>query len=433
MNKTDRRLMDAFGCGLQNKTVTWSEALTPSEWAGLFRAASKHSILPMVYDTVYGSPAYEQAMAAGERNPVTVHKASVQRQVYVQAVKTAEFMQLYRRMTEAGLKPLIVKGLVLRELYPKPDLRPSTDEDLLICANEFRKYHDLLSAAGLTLVEPDMDIDSEHEVSYQNAESFQYIEIHKSLFPPTSEAYGDLNRFFPEEIRDRAVQETCGGMQVWTLEPTDHLFYLITHAWKHFLHAGFGIRQIGDILLFSRVYEDQIDWERLKRQLTDMKGIRFTAALYRIGEKYLLPDLACYECVKGWTEDPVDEEPLLEDLLTGGIYGVSSMNRAHSSNITLKAAAEGKKGSKKQAGGKLRKGAERLRSAADSVFLPLSSMRGKYKYLEKYPILLPFAWVQRVYIYLVQENAKGRKDNNAIETLKVGQDRVDLLNYYDMI
>lgn len=433
MNKTDRRLMDAFSCGLQNKKVTWSEALSPSEWAGLFRAASKHSILPMVYDTVYGSPAYEQAMASGERNAVTIHKAGVQKQVYVQAVKTAEFMQLYHRMIEAGLKPLIVKGLVLREMYPKPDLRPSTDEDLLIRADEFRKYHEFLLAAGLSLVNPDTDIDGEYEVSYENKKMYQYLELHKNLFSPESKAYGDLNRFFAEEIWGRAVQMKCEDISVWTLEPTDHLFFLITHAWKHFLYSGFGIRQIGDILLFSKTYDDQIEWERLQVQLKEMKGIRFTAALYQIGEKYLLPDLACYKRVKMWTEEQIDEGPLLEDLLTGGTYGVSNKNRAHSSNITLKAAAEAKKGRKKQSGGKLRKGADRLRSAVDSVFLPLSSMRGKYKYLEKYPILLPAAWIQRVYTYLMQENAKGRKDNNAIETLKVGQDRVNLLNYYDMI
>ena len=35
------------------------------------------------------------------------------------------------------MQPLVMKGIVCRSLYPKPDLRPSGDEDLLIPEKDF--------------------------------------------------------------------------------------------------------------------------------------------------------------------------------------------------------------------------------------------------------------------------------------------------------
>ena len=37
------------------------------------------------------------------------------------------------------------------------------------------------------------------------------------------------------------------------------ILYLLLHAFKHFLHSGFGIRQVSDIILFSEKYRDQIE------------------------------------------------------------------------------------------------------------------------------------------------------------------------------
>ena len=38
---------------------------------------------------------------------------------------------LFDKMRQNGLTPLIVKGIVCRDLYPNPDLRTSNDEDLI--------------------------------------------------------------------------------------------------------------------------------------------------------------------------------------------------------------------------------------------------------------------------------------------------------------
>ncbi len=46
---------------------------------------------------------------------------------------------LFDKMRQNGLTPLIVKGIVCRDLYPNPDLRTSNDEDLYIPRDQFGK------------------------------------------------------------------------------------------------------------------------------------------------------------------------------------------------------------------------------------------------------------------------------------------------------
>lgn len=43
------------------------------------------------------------------------------------------------------------------------------------------------------------------------------------------------------------------------------------------------------------------------------------------------------------TQESVDCMPLLVDLLEGGVYGGSTMERRHSANMTLEAARRGKR------------------------------------------------------------------------------------------
>ncbi|MBQ4361821.1 MAG: hypothetical protein II787_02760, partial [Lachnospiraceae bacterium] len=118
--------------------------------------------------------------------------------------------------------------------------------------------------------------------------------------------------------------------------------------------------------------------------------------------------------------DLIDEEPLLADIMVGGLYGASSMTRLHSSNMTLQA-AESKR---------LKK-----RSILGTAFPPLKSMRTRYPYLRKAPFLLPVAWGQRIARYLKETRASGSGSavSESAESIRLGRERVELLKKYHII
>lgn len=416
MNTINQRFLESLRAALNNNKVGWTDEIPVSDWQALFQLAQIHNVLPMVYEAVYACPA-AQRMDQQLFQPV---KMQTIRQVMLQTMKTGEFLSLYGYLREHGVTPLVVKGLVCRGLYPQPDHRQSGDEDVLILPEQFFACHEAMETYGMYLLNPDKDIHAEYEVPYGKQNSPLYIELHKSLFPPDSDAYGEFNRFF-EGAFDRAVQVNEQGNTVLTLGYTDHLFYLICHAFKHFLHSGFGIRQVCDIVMFANAYGGEIDWLLVLSQCRQIRAEKFVAAMFGIGRKYLNFDeeKACYP--EQWQSISVDETAMLADLLSAGIYGDAQMSRKHSSNMTLSAVSADKQG--KKAGN----------SVLKTVFPSAKNMQGRYPYLEKHPYLLPVAWADRIVKYQKETSAAEGDGNSAAEAVKIGNERIELLKQYGII
>lgn len=413
MNKIDKLLLEAIKASLENEKVNWDFDLTLEEWNLLFKKAEIHQIFPMIYDAVYACPT---AQTANEM--FAFYKRQIMQKVMIQIMKTDEFLRLYKHLNERGIYPKVVKGLVCRQLYPNPDYRSSGDEDMLIDPSWFPKCHEAMLEYGMETNVEDERLEAEYEVPYGKKGSPISIELHKSLFPHDSDAYGELNQFFTN-VHETAVTITVQGAEIQTLNYTNHLFYLICHAFKHFLHSGFGIRQVCDIVMFANAYGNQVDWHDVLEKCQKIHADQFAAALFKIGENYLVFDAEKAGYSEEWKQISVDENALLQDLLMSGIFGDSDMSRKHSSMITLNAVSAQKEGKKAKS------------SVLKTIFPGLKSMKGKAPYLEKYPFLLPWAWLMRILKY--RKESQNSEGNKASESIKIGNQRVELLKQYGII
>ena len=414
METTNDLFLAVLKASLVNEPAAVEQEITAQQWQTLFRMAGIHDVLPMFFEAVYTSPSLQQM----EPSFLLPLRRQMMQQVMMQARRTQEFLALNRKLQAAGVKPLVVKGLICRNLYPNPDYRQSGDEDLLIPEAQFDVCHQVMTDFGLFTSTPEDQLHSSFEIPYYKQGSPLYIELHKHLFPPESAAYGDMNRFF-EGVFDRAVAEQTRGGTVYTLDHTDHLFYLICHAFKHFLHSGFGIRQVCDIVLYANAYGSRIDWMQVLDNCRAINADRFAAALFRIGSKYLVfdPDKAAYP--GPWRKISVDEGPMLDDLLSSGVYGSADLSRQHSSKITLDAVAAQKQGRKAK------------NKVLGSLFPPVSQLKGKYPYLRQHPWLLPAAWISRIWTYFLE--TRTTEDNRAADALKIGSERIELMREYGIL
>ena len=414
MEVTSKTFLAILKSSLLGQNAELSEDILPEEWQRLFSMASIHSVLPMFYEAVYASPSLQQVNAPF----VVMAKRQVMQQVMMQTMRTNEFLELNKKLQAAGVRPLVVKGIICRNLYPQPDYRQSGDEDVLVPVDQFETCHRVMMEFGMQTTEDESTLSAAYEVPYRKMGSPLYIELHKYLFPPESDAYGDMNRFF-EGVFDRAIVEDIQGIPIYTMGYTDHLFYLICHAFKHFLHSGFGIRQVCDIIMFANKYGSQIDWIQILKNCKEINADKFAAALFQIGSKYLIfdPEQAVYPTV--WRKIKVDEMPMLEDLLSSGIYGDSNMSRKHSSNITLDAVAAQKQGRKVKG------------IMLSSVFPSVKAVESRYPYLKKHPYLLPVAWCNRLWKYF--RETKNSRNNSAADALKIGNERISLMKEYGIL
>ena len=394
MDRRNTYFLQILSAALKGEQAALNPPLTAEDWQWIAQQAQRHKVLPLI------------CQAARDTVPPQL-KASLRRQVAEQMLKTHTFLQLNRHLCEAGLTPLVVKGIVCRELYPDPDLRQSSDEDLLLPQEQFEKGCDAMEAFGMTTDSTDPNA---AERPYRMAENPLYIELHRSLFPLDSDVFGNWNRFF-EGCFDRAVTLDIAGEQVLTLNCTDHLLYLILHAFKHFLHSGFGIRQVCDIVMYGKAHAASVDWPQLLDRCCQVHAHLFTAAIFRIGEHCLHID-----CPAPLKDLQVDETALLEDLLSAGIYGGATESRKHSSTVTLGAAAH----RDKESGSSLR----------SALFPPAKVLSDRYPYLKRHQWLLPVAWVSRMIRYGTRKN---NGENSASEALRIGNQRVALLRQYGVI
>ena len=397
--------MQALCAALKNEAVQWDQEVTGRELISVLALAESHRVLPMVYQSVHATPAAEDADSA----TLSHYRRSAMQMVMVQTRKTAEFLPLLDALREAGVQPLVVKGITCRQLYPQPDYRLSSDEDVLIPPEKFETCHEILTQFGLTTPNPET---SDYEIPYRGEQSPLYLEIHRSLFPPESQAYGDLNRFFADAP---SRSEIIDGIP--TLHPTDHMLYLLCHAFKHFIHSGFGIRQVCDMMLFANRFGSRINWLQLLECCKQIRAEKFAAGLFAIGKEYLGFDPEKAKFPRQWQIIRVEETALLEDVLRAGVYGSSDRSRLHSSTITLNAVAAQKQG-KRPAG------------IVKTIFPSAKALKGRYPYLKDKPLLLPVAWTQRLVQY---SRESGTADNRAGESIRIGTERLSLLKQYGVL
>lgn len=381
------------------------------EFSTLFKMAQEHQMTAAVYEKIRTSSVCQMPENAA---PMTMWKRLAIRDIMMQVQRADGFLTVYEKICEAGIRPLVVKGCICRNMYSNPDYRISGDEDMLLPSEDFEKCDEILLSEGLIREELNMDC-LPYEIPYGNPKNGVYIELHFSLFPEESGAYGHLNQEF-QNVFEQGICEEIQGKSVWTLSPTSHMFYLICHSFKHFLHGGFGLRQVCDMVKMAEYYGSQIDWEDIIKRLVRLNMNEYWNALVKIGTEYLGFSLEKAAYPENVRKADVDYVPMLEDLLDSGIYGNSTMERKHSSNMTLAAAASGKK--------------DTTGSILASLFPGAEYMKGQFEWLKKCPWLLPAAYGIRIVRYLKNSGKKEKDEQNSVQ---IGMERVELLRKYNII
>lgn len=399
-------LLEAVRAGIRGEKVNWEQM--PEDFRQqLWELAQRHHVLPLFVEAVYACPAF---IALPQDQQREMRKTAV-RISASQTMRSALFRRLYRDMAEAGLHCLVVKGEACRSTYPVPGLRSSSDEDLLVRPDVFTQCCDFFTQHGLT----PLDKTTDFECGFRSPDGL-YIELHQSLFSPEATEMGDSNRYFSEAM-SRAMPIRVEDTTLYTLSAHDHLLYLLLHAYKHFIHSGFGIRQICDIVLWAETYGDRIEWQRLFEQCEPLRCRSFAVSVFQIGKQYLGFRAEKAGIPKALLEEKTPYERLLADILHGGVYGGEELSRKHSGAVTVQQVRSSRGGAPY--------------SLMKTVFPERRALEKDYAYLERYPVLLPVAWGQRLWKY--SRELRHRTDSAASDTVRMSRQRAELFKELHII
>ncbi|MFR8317352.1 MAG: nucleotidyltransferase family protein [Catenibacillus sp.] len=379
----------------RNMTLTGMDS---QSWKKVADLSALHHVLPMIWNQINGQPLMselgEQLCRAWRMKAVS--------EILMQERRTSVFLHVYKKFWAQGLRPVVVKGMILREIFPQPDYRSSSDEDIWIDSTCLPAYEDILEQEGYI-----RKLLAEDVAVYVHQDTGFHLEVHLGGFQ-----IGDdgllLQKIF-EGYESRCIDVNVSGVTVRTLGHTDHMIYLISHDLKHFCGSGLGIRQIADTGLYAQSYGDQIDWQHIFGWSVENGIYKFIQVLMKAAGQLGIQSL--YATVFLDTQE--DRNPVIyefiRDCLEGGIYGKSSMDRIYGGTMLR----ERLKNPDMSKGGAMWR----------RIFVPTEYAQVHYPFVKERPYLLPIAWVIRFIKYI----CRMRKNRmSLLLPVKTGSKRFEL-------
>ncbi len=187
----------------------------------------------------------------------------------------AERARLLEALDERGIRYLPLKGIILKDLYPKAEMREMSDNDILFDGTKAAEVRAVMESLGFECVEFG---NLNHDVYHKKPVSF---EMHRNLFnsiehPKAFSYYKTINERLIKDENNR-----CG----YHMTDDDFYIYCINHMYKHFSDTGTGLRSLLDIYIINKTKGASLDREYIGGEL-DCFGIReYELKTRRLAEK----------------------------------------------------------------------------------------------------------------------------------------------------
>jgi|GEM_PF-257010 len=408
MNNIQETMGLLLNAAIHNKEFTGYAMET--DWREIYNISMKHQVQALLY------PVVKDIAATGgniDKEVLDDWKKSYAITVINQSVlldKVSDVLNVFRN---EGIPIIVLKGLVLRNLYPKPVLRTMGDIDVLVHEEQYDLAVNAIKRMGYS----EYLHDSKH-IGLSKHDSLP-VEIHTKL----SEDYFTAKAMeWEREIWQRASLSNINGIPLLTLSDSDHLLYLCLHMANHFVTSGFGIRQLCDLVLFIESKREQIDWEWFYSNARIMGIQTFIEKIFILcGIFFHLDD----PIFSGYTHDEQYMQKMIDVIFTGGVFGDSSM----ASFITGRYLALLKPEiyDNKKPGS--------IKRLFKLIFPPYRIISRSYTYIQKRPYLTPIAWIHRIVANLFGKEKFFRiRDYPAlIESHYIFEERYKLLKWTDLI
>ena len=203
--------------------------------------------LSLVYEAAQN---HKLAAAAG----MALESAGIRNGAFVQAVAKAmrknalldaDRAELTRKLEEAGIWYMPLKGAILKDLYPRFGMREMADNDILVDATRAQDVGRIMQELGFEVKETGKG----HHDEYTKPPVSNF-EIHRMLF---SGLDSEPCHLYYREMEKRLIPDKDGSFGRHF--STDDLYlYLTAHEYKHYRHGGTGIRSLLDTYVFLRKY-----------------------------------------------------------------------------------------------------------------------------------------------------------------------------------
>lgn len=283
-------------------------------------------------------------------------------------MQVLEAKRISEKFEKSGIRHQILKGTIMKSIYPSPEMREMSDIDLVVYDENLDKAARVMEEMGYR----NHGLIKHHMIFSKGKELL--VEVHWCLFD--AHAGKKQHVYFKDTFRAKLK---AGMEYTYEFSIEDFYIYMISHMAKHFFETGCGIRNLVDIYIYTTRYKDVMDQEYLDSELKACGIFDFEMNMRKLAYVWL-----CNEDCDSFYGD------LFDYMVDSGIYGKSE------NGIWSQLAKET---------------TDNQENAKWKFYFPsINFMNEKYPWLKKAPYLLPAAWVIRGVTGISNKDARHHRD-----------------------
>ena len=279
-------------CALHGRTPEPAR-MAQMDLAQVYQLAKFHALTTMAYMAVDDYlKAYPEAASDFDTRLLAEWKTSKNKALYKQMMMDAEREAILAHLEEQGVWYMPLKGVFLKDLYPKTGMREMVDNDILFDINyrkELRRYM------------VDRGYKDEH---YGGPVHDMYLklpfynfEMHVMLYARyNSQVFYD----YYKDVKSRLIKDADKDYG-YHFSDEDFYIFVVIHAFKHYESGGFGIRTLLDLYVYTQAKKDTLDWAYLDAEMDKLGVAEFERNCRKLADK--LFDVAALEAAHGSCAD----------------------------------------------------------------------------------------------------------------------------------
>ncbi len=295
-------------CGVKSKCpdVTLIRAM---DMKYLYNLSKYHSLTALVASAL--EPVHEELFTTEELKVLWKEWKQMQaKAIRKNLLLDRERSKLFAFMEEKGIWYMPLKGVLLKDMYPKMGIRQMADNDILFDENFQMKVCQWFKDQGYYVVKVGK---SNHDI-YEKKPVYNF-EMHTALY-----GLGEFSEWaeYYKDVKKRLVKDENRNYG-YHFTKEDFYVYFVSHAYKHFDISGVGLRQLMDVYVILENWKKELDFSYVRQEMKKL-GIDKFAERCRILVEKLFAEKVVY--LEGFIDVLSDEERFLLDFfINSGTYG----------------------------------------------------------------------------------------------------------------
>ena len=405
MNLTQKQIVEFIKSAINGEktNVNIDEEI---DWKSIIDLSRDHKIEGLVYSVISN-----EIKDTIPEDLLKLWKKEVFMSGITQQRHMKEMENVLKEFNKADIDVLVLKGLVIRDLYNSPTLRTMSDADIVVKESDLEKSKEVLTKIGYT----------EYK---QTPNDFMFIksgclpiELHWDL--ADDHFFKQISKF-EEDMWPNILPVNIGEAYANEMELEDLAIFQCIHMAKHIVYRGFGIRHLIDFTLLVDKRGSEIDWVNFLDRCKKYGIYKFVLQVMLTCN--VLFDMSIPSEIDFITnEDKSYLDEFIRDIFESGVHGKQDFVSSVASEFAYTADKE------------VGKNESSLKRYMRFLFPKVETMSDTYNYAKKHKILHPVAWGHHLIRGVFNKDySLKEKIKFTMDTVSVSQKRNDLINYLEL-